>query len=158
MAAGIERLDVLVGIDASVAQAIGREQVAGGGSRVGERKRMAANISDGFDARGWIGDEARPVSDWLVVGGTERTDRFGFRHLMRQHITQRTELSEFELAAAHRFDLGVVTGGDKHLDRTAYFVADQLADLFVDRHQPRRGVIGLDAEADLSAVWTIGGT
>ena len=69
---------------------------------------------------------------------------------MRQHVTERPEFGELELAIAHRFDLGVVAGSDEYLDFAADFVADHLADLLVDRHQARRGIVGLDAEAHRS--------
>lgn len=76
---------------------------------------------------------------------------------MRQHITERTKFPDFKFAIAHRFDFGVVTGRNINLDLAADLVADHLSDLFINRRQPRRRVVRLDAKPDRPAVWTIVG-
>ncbi len=150
VAAGVDRLDILVGIEPGLAQPIGREQMAGGRSRIRECEGTAADVRNGLDAGRRIGDKACPIGDGLAVYGAECGHRLGLRHLMRQHVTERPELRELELAIAHRFNLGVVAGSDEYFDFAADFVADHLADFLVDRHQTRRGVVGLDAEAHRS--------
>src|SRR5262249_24745442 len=79
----------------------------------------------------------------------------GLRHPLRQHITKRAKLGDFELAIAHRLDLGIVARGNEHLDLTADLITDQLADLLVDRYETRRGIVRLDAEAYRSAIGAI---
>jgi hypothetical protein len=74
---------------------------------------------------------------------------------MGEHITERSELADFELAVAHRFDLGVVAGRDKDLDFAAELLADQLSDLLVDRNQASRRIVGLDAKAYRAAIRTV---
>jgi hypothetical protein len=74
---------------------------------------------------------------------------------MGEHVAERAEFADFELAVAHRFDLGVVTGRNENLDLAAKLLADQLSDFLIDRDQASRRVVGLDAEAYRAAIWTI---
>ena len=67
VAAGVDRLDILVGIEPGLAQPIGREQMAGGRSRIRECKGVAADVLDCLDAGRRIGNEACPVGDGLAV-------------------------------------------------------------------------------------------
>jgi hypothetical protein len=75
--------------------------------------------------------------------------------LVRQDIAERAEFPDFELAAAHRLDLGVVAGCDIDLDLAAELFADHLPDLLVNRHQAWRRVVGFDAEPHRAAFGTI---
>jgi hypothetical protein len=76
---------------------------------------------------------------------------------VRQYITEPPEFADVELVIAHRLDLGVVAGDDEHLDLAAELVADQLAELVVNRGETRRGVVGLDPEADRAVVGAVAG-
>ena len=102
-----------------------------------------------------IGDDTGPVGIGLAVRRAEGGDRLGLRHLMGEHVAERPEFADFELAVAHRFDLGVVAGGDKNLDLAAELVADQLPDLLVNRDQASGRVVGLDAEPHRAAIGTL---
>ena len=62
-------------------------------------------------------------------------DGLGLGDLMGQHIAERAEFADLELAVAHRLDLGVVAGRDEHLDLATKLVADQLGEVVVDRQQ-----------------------
>ena len=75
---------------------------------------------------------------------------------MRQHVAERPELADLQLAGAHRLDFGVVVGGDEDLDLAAEFLAEQLADVVVDRHQFGGGVERFDAEAHDAVIGAIG--
>ena len=85
----------------------------------------------------------------------ERGDRFGLGDLVGEHVAERAELADLQLAVAHRLDLGVVAGRDEQLHRAADLVADQLGQIIVDRQQTLRRFIRLDAEAQ-TALWAIG--
>jgi hypothetical protein len=74
---------------------------------------------------------------------------------MREHIAERSEFADFELAVAHRFNLGVVARRDKKLDLAAELIADQLSDLLIDGDQTSRRVVRLDAEAHRTAIGTV---
>src|SRR5215471_21142837 len=106
--------------------------MARGRGRVGECETVPLDLGNCFYARCGVGDDAGPICIGLVVRSSKSGDRLRFRDLMREHITKRAELADFELAVAHGLDLGVVAGRNKYLDLTAELVADQFADLLVD--------------------------
>jgi hypothetical protein len=116
---------------------------------------VATKVRDRLDAGCRISHDAGPICHWLAVGAAERGDGFGLRHLVRQHVAERPELADFELPVAHRLDFGVVAGRNIDFDLAADLVADQLADLLVNRRQPCRGVVGFDAEPHRAAIRTV---
>ena len=90
-------------------------------------------LGDGLNARRRVGDDAGPVAVGLAVGSAKRGDRLGLRHLMGEHVAERSEFTDLELPIAHRLDLGVVAGRNENLDLAAKLLADQLSDLLIDR-------------------------
>ena len=113
---------------------------------------MTADIGDGLDVVVRIGHEARPVIVGLAFFIAERRDRFGLGDLMGEHVAERSEFADLELAVTHRFDLGIVIGGDEDLHRAAELLADHGADLLVDWGEARRRVEWFDSEPHRAAI------
>ena len=157
MIAGVDPLDVLVGIEPGLAHAIGREEMARGRGGIGEGEGAALEVGDRLQRRSRRRDDARPIDRRLAVRLGIGGDRLGLGDLMRQHVAERSELARLELTGPHRLDLGVVARGDQHLHLAAELLADQLGDMVVDRHQLRRGIERLDPEPHGAAVRAIGG-
>ena len=107
MAARKDRADVFVGVEPGLAQPIGWEQMARGRGRVGKRETVTFDFGDRLDARRGISSRAGPICIGLAVRGAEGGDCLGLRDLMGEHVTERSELADLELAVAHRLDLGV---------------------------------------------------
>ena len=102
---------------------------------------MALDLRHRRDGRALGHDDARPVAVGLALRVAERGHRLGVGDLVREHVAERAELADLELAVAHRLDLGVVGGGDEYLDLAAELVAEHLGDVIVDRHQLGGGVV-----------------
>ena len=96
---------------------------------------MPLDLGNRLYARPRVGDDASPIGIGLAIRSAESGDRLGLRHLMGEHITERSEFANFELAVTHRLDLSIVAGRDKDLDLAAELVADQLSD-FSGRSAP----------------------
>lgn len=103
-------------------------------------------VRERLDARARPGHDRRRIGSRLVVLARKRCDGIRVGDLMREHIAEGAELTDFELVVAHCLDFGVVAGRDEELHFAAELVADQLGNVLIHRQQALRGFVRFDAE------------
>jgi hypothetical protein len=90
--AGVERPDILFGINPRLAEPIGRDQMARRRGRIGKAERFAFDILQRLEARSRPGGDRRKIAAGLAVRAREGRHGVRARNFVRQDVTESAEI------------------------------------------------------------------
>ena len=119
------------------------DDIVAGLGRIDKGEGMVLEAGQVMDATVLSGQDHALVGALPGLAGDRHREGFDIRHRGRQHIGERTEIGDVELAGTQGFDDAVVVSGDEGLDRHAQLALQGVEHLLAGLDH-RLGIFGRD--------------